>query len=151
MVFTKISSIDKYASLHPSFKMAFDALRKYASPDTPEGKYVIDGDNLFVNVQAYETEMPDKIQYEGHCRYIDIQYVISGNEDIKVMNIDDSDVTKEYDPENDYALYAPLGAESTCELSAGDLLILFPEDLHAPGLAHKAPSYVQKIVVKVKI
>lgn len=149
MIYTKITNIDSYSSLHPRFKDAFAALKEYALADTPTGKYFIGGDNLFVNVQAYDTEDGDK--FEQHHKYIDIQYVISGCEDIKAVNIDDAILTDEYSDSEDCAFYRPAAGVATFEMTAGDALILFPDDPHCPGLPHGAPSHVQKAIVKVRI
>ena len=149
MIYSKLENIDKYSSLHPLFSAAFDALNKYANSDAAPGKYIIDGDNLFLNVQSYTTSGKDK--FEQHLKYIDIQYVIRGKENIKVTTASEAEMTDSYNDYNDCALYKSVGCTTTVEMSDGSALILFPEDLHNPGLPQVKESNVRKIVVKVKI
>ena len=151
MVYTKIKDIAAYASLHPRFPAAFDALKKYASVDTPDGHYVIDGDNLFVNVDTYETADKKTELYEQHHKYIDIQYIVSGKETIKAINLDDALISEEYKEERECAFYVPAAGVASFGMTDGDALILFPTDPHCPGLPLGNTSFVKKIIVKVKI
>ena len=64
----------------------------------PDGRYVIDGNKVYANVQSYETKL-DAL-YEAHRDYIDIQYMISGVEKIGVVNYEKCEVVEEYDKEN---------------------------------------------------
>lgn len=150
MVFTKISNISAYASLHPRFKPAFEALKKYASPDTPDGRYEIDGDNLFVNVNSYRTASKDEL-YEQHHKYIDIQYIAAGKETIKAINLDGALLADPYKEERECAFYKPGKGTAIFEMTDGDALILFPDDPHCPGLVYGEETNVKKIIVKVKV
>ncbi len=151
MVMTKLSCLDKYAPIHPRFAAAFEALKKYASTDTPDGQIIVDGEDIFINVFSYDTAPADSYKYEGHKNYIDIQCIMAGNEDIKVVNIADAILTDEYYAEGDAAFYVAKDTETTLEMGTGDVAIFFPSDLHAPSLMHEAPSKMKKFVVKVRV
>ncbi|MBO5955550.1 MAG: YhcH/YjgK/YiaL family protein, partial [Clostridia bacterium] len=113
-----------------------------------KGKYIIDEDTVYAIVNEYDTKTEGF--YEAHKRYIDLQYVVSGHEQLYWKNIKDCTVTREYDPTGDSML---LTAEDpvVLDMPAGTFALLYPEDVHAPARAYKEVSHVKKIVVKIKI
>jgi len=117
----------------------------------PLGKYNLDDEELYAVVQGYETKLPENGKFEGHNKYIDIQYLISGIEAVQIVDIERLTPATEYDSENDFTLYIDCEISNFCVLRAGEYGIFFTHDLHKPGLAYKNPAKVKKIVVKVKI
>lgn len=110
----------------------------------------IDGRNVYAIFQTYETKAISEAKMEGHKKYIDIQYLHKGTEQILVSP--SNRVVKEapYDETKD--LYFPKVADySSFRLTAGTGCILYPEDLHAPCISIDAPAKVEKIVIKVAV
>jgi biofilm protein TabA len=100
--------------------------------------------------QTYFTRIRD--QYclaEGHLKHIDIQYLIEGEEVIEIYSIDEVELVQEYDTEKDYALYKPVKEGRKVILRPYEFLILYPNDLHIPGLASGNPQEVKKVVIKI--
>ena len=64
--------------LHPSFEQAFTFLRSTDLKSLPTGRISIDGDAIYALVQEYQTKPVDQGKWESHKRYIDIQYIVSG-------------------------------------------------------------------------
>jgi biofilm protein TabA len=94
----------------------------------------------------------DPPRFEHHRRYIDIQFIVAGEEVIGWAPADRMQVTEAYDPEKDIAFgTVPAGEATPVRLAAGELAVLYPEDGHAPRLAAGRPSPVFKIVVKVAV
>ena len=90
--------------------------------------------------------------YEGHENYIDIQFIVSGAERIDVTEIAKTSVTTPYNPEKDITFFD--GGDGLVKgiLESGDFAILFPNDIHRPGMpAKNIATDVKKIVVKVKV
>ncbi|TVY02905.1 YhcH/YjgK/YiaL family protein [Paenibacillus cremeus] len=58
-------------------------------------------------------------------------------------------IGKAFDFENDCALYIEVPNETQLRLIPGMLVVLFPEDIHRPGLSQGVPARVRKVVVKV--
>lgn len=148
MVLDRIERADRYAGLHRRFATALEYLRKPEIGEISSGRHAIDGDNLFVIIEKVEGRGRDAAPVEYHRRYIDIQFLISGSEQIGWISIDDCRTSLQpYDAERDFGLYADPPV-SWFTLQPGTLAIFFPEDGHAPlagtGLAHKA-------IVKVAI
>ena len=46
----------------------------------PCGKYVIDGERIYVSIQEYETKSYGDCRFETHKRYADIQCILQGRE-----------------------------------------------------------------------
>lgn len=113
-------------------------------------KVEVQGDDIFAIFQEYDSKTPYQFMFEGHKKYLDIQFVYEGDEHMLVGGIDDITEPAEYDSERD--LYFPkVGKWSTFLLSASKGCILFPEDMHSPGNAIFQPSRIKKVVVKVKV
>ncbi len=150
MIFDSIKKTELYTSVHPRFAAAFEFIKEAIAEELPVGKYEIDGKNLYASIQEYDSKTPDKAKNEGHRNYIDIQFVVSGAEVIEVEDIDDAILNSEYNPEKDVEFYAPSPDACRLTLFAGDFAILFPHDIHRPGMAYEESEPVKKIVVKVK-
>ena len=140
--------IDSYKKVHPRFETAFDALKKFALGEYEVGKYEVDGKNIFVMVQEYDTAPIEEKKFEIHKDYIDIQYIISGEELMGYESIDKLTPMNEYKP--DVQHFFVNKEYDSFVLGAGEFVIFFPGEPHAPGAAaNGVPSGVRKIVVKI--
>lgn len=110
----------------------------------------LNGRDVFAIFQTYETKPLEEAKMEGHKRYIDVQYIHSGTEQILVAPKERMVKDAPYSEESD--VYFPQTADFTpVRLASGMACILYPEDLHAPCISIDAPSSIQKIVIKVAI
>ncbi len=140
----------RYHPLHPLFRAAFEYLGRFPH-GTPDGKHQIDGERMFALPQSYETAPGDEKSFEAHRRFIDIQYVLLGEEVIFHSPIERLEISVPYHEERDVVLFRdPPGASPTL-LHAGDFAIYFPHDAHKPGCLHTTPVAVRKIVIKVAV
>ncbi len=148
MIFDTVKNVDNYKGLG----RVYTALKFLAETDFTKidlGRYELDGDNIFYMVQSYDTD-PDKTISEGHKKYIDIQFMVEGEEIIGVADIDDEKELTEAKEENDVWFYNCKTEPLT--LSAGKYMVLYPNDLHCPGVATKGKAMnCRKVVVKVKV
>ena len=110
----------------------------------------IDGRDVYAMFQPTATERETGRLYEAHRSYIDIQYLVSGEELIRVADVGTLEETTPYDSDRDVAFYA-LAAGTDLRLRPGDFAILYPHDAHLPKLAAGTPAPLQKIVVKVRV
>ena len=152
MVFDNLKNASLYCAMHEKFPEAFEFLKNYKDGSLPLGRHELDGDRLYAVIQEYTIEPDKKGIFEGHERYIDIQYIVSGTEKIGCVNVKTAVVDKPYDANIDAALYS--GSEKSFDLllSDGDFAILYPEDIHRPGMpALDSATLIKKIVVKVKV
>ncbi|MBR8533952.1 YhcH/YjgK/YiaL family protein [Carboxylicivirga mesophila] len=110
----------------------------------------IDGRRIFAIFQTYETKPIAEAKMEGHQKYIDIQYIHKGTEQILIAPINRIVKDDPYDATKD--LYFPKVADySNIRLATGSGCILYPDDLHAPCISIDAPTKVEKIVIKVAV
>jgi len=110
----------------------------------------LQGEALFALHQVYETRAPDQARFEAHQRYIDIQYVFEGHETLQLACIDAATPVSGYDTEKDFRLYTAADC-SSISLNKGMACILYPTDLHAPGLDFQGRSLIKKTVIKARI
>jgi len=151
MIYGSIKSKDRYA-LSENVSKALSVIEGYTPENYSVGKNVIDGDNVFLNLFAYDTKAKCDAVAEAHRKYIDVMYVVEGEETVYVEDTAAlSEITREYENEGDYLLGALDDDFSAIRLYPGMFLILFPEDAHAPGCDTCCSHTVKKIVGKVKI
>jgi YhcH/YjgK/YiaL family protein len=148
MVIDDLRNAAQYHALGARFEKG---LRWLADNDVaamaPE-RYDIDGDDVFVMVQEYDSKPKADGFWEAHRQYADIQLVVSGAEH---MGYAPTPTLKagDYDDSRDLL---PLDGEGLfIEMRAGTFMILWPQDAHMPGMAIDTSSPVKKAVVKVRL
>lgn len=152
MIFDQMKNASCYKGILPAVTTALEKMAAYTPDNYPGGKVEIDGDNLFLLLNTYETRDPANAQFEAHEKYIDVMYMVEGEEIIYVKPTDClQEITKPYDQAID-ALLAKLDDDAIpVRLTAGTFVILFPQDAHAPACYDTVPQTVKKIIGKVKI
>ncbi|EGR7965962.1 DUF386 domain-containing protein [Vibrio vulnificus] len=152
MLYIKLEKSENLSFLPTAIKKGLDFVINMPKYDTlPNGRYEIEGDNVFANVMNYVTESePDK-RAEVHQKYLDIQVVLSGQELILYgESYTDINSSESYDEENDFDLFNQIKEEQKLILSEGYAVIFFPGELHKPGCSIDGPNEVRKLVIKVK-
>ena len=106
MIIDQLEQAENYFHMHPSFKKAFTFLNSENLSELPVGRQDIDGDRLFYTISKGPGRSREEAKLEAHRRYIDIQYVISGNEKMgwSPLSLCDDRAT-EYDTEKDIEFY----------------------------------------------
>ncbi|MHC4602158.1 MAG: NanQ anomerase/TabA/YiaL family protein [Planctomycetota bacterium] len=151
MIVDKLENAHLYAGLSDKINIAFGILKDKKLFLKKDGRYEIDGDNLYYIVQRYETRPADQCKLEAHKKYIDIQFVAAGEEILGYTPLENLEISQPYNEEKDIVLYKVSDKLSTVNLGPGMFCILFPQDAHMPGRQLNDPSNVLKVVVKVKI
>ena len=152
MIVTDINHIEHQVSMTAALKKAIEFLRRPDIHNMADGRVDIDGQQVFALVQRYETVKTDAPKFEYHRKYIDIQYIVSGEEVIGWAPVEQMTITEAYDMEKDICFgIAPKKEITIVHLQVGQLAVFYPEDGHAPKLAAGLPSAVFKIVVKVAV
>ncbi len=133
------------------WEMAFRFLKNNDLSKLETKRYDINGDNLFATVSEYVTKNEETTDFEAHRKYIDIQYVISGNEIMNIAPINTvKDVITPYDSSKDIE-FITVGKIVKYSASQDKFFIFFPGDAHRPGLKDGVTSPVKKIVIKLKV
>jgi len=153
MIKDKLENSKIYFGIAENIKKGFEWLLSQDLKNIKPQKYYIDGDDLYANIQEYETKTDAK--YEAHRKYIDIQYVISGKELVGVIDRElcaksSVDITP-YNKEADIEFFDYKTEDKWQELKEGEFLVLFPTDAHKPSISpdKSINNRVKKAVVKV--
>jgi YhcH/YjgK/YiaL family protein len=150
MILTTLAEADAYASLHPGVAEGLAWLRAF-DPATPDGRYDIDGDDVFALVSSYDTGPATEKRFETHRVYLDLQYVARGAERILHTPVDGLEVEVPYDAAKDIVFYAEPRVSSSLLMREGALAFFHPGDAHKPGCMAGGRDAVKKVVVKVRL
>ena len=151
MLVTNLTHANGNDYLSQRFSKAYAFLAQDGLDSLPLGRNEIDGDDVFANVQEYDTVAASEKQLEAHRGYYDVQFVVSGQELLQYAQLDGLPECQPFDEENDFGLYETPEQCTNVVLRAGDLAVLAPEDAHKPGCTLGfEPCHVRKIVVKVR-
>jgi biofilm protein TabA len=153
MIVTTLENLSHHMAMTPSMQKAIDYLKSTHPADLQPGQVELDGKNVYVMIQTYETRpITPEVRLEAHREYIDIQYVACGIELMGWAHIDAIQNPTAYNAEKDVC-YGTLPANdmSLVQVAEGQAAIFYPEDAHAPKLAASKPAAVVKIVVKVHV
>lgn len=100
--------------------------------------------------EQYQTKSREGLFFEAHNTHIDIQFVVSGTEAIRVTPRADLAEHTPYDSAGDVTLYHP-GDSAEIVLNSGQFAVLYPHEAHLPQLSAVSSSLVRKVVLKVPV
>lgn len=152
MILDTLANHEQYATLHPGIALALQHLAVTDYSQAEIGRHNIDGDNVFAIVNDYAPRDRTTAPFEIHRDYIDVQFVVSGEEACGCLPLAGRTPDTEYNAQRDFAEFhsAPLLDKANfVTLKAGMFAIFFPEDIHMPGAA-PGSEQVRKVVVKVR-
>lgn len=149
MVTDRLANAHLYRSLSTRIAAALDYVQATDFSQVADGRYVLDGDRLFALVQRYDARPMAQGRWEAHRKYIDLQVVVSGREQIGYVSIDQL-TAEPYDADKDL-LWLSGTAGQWFTLPSGHFTLLWPGDAHMPGIEADAPAHVLKVVVKIAV
>ena len=136
----------------PAIKKAMDYIKKTDFSKLSDGKYPIDGENMFAVVFEYKTTPKSENKAEVHKKYIDFQYIISGEEIIGIgKHNPENEIVEPFIEEKDYSLFKKLKNESELVMTPGTYAVFFPSDIHRPNCNLNKETTVRKAVVKIAV
>ena len=146
MILGTISHAERYAGLHPLFPHAFDYIRNTDLNALAPGRYPIIGDYLFAIVEHVPGRLRNAAQLECHRKYIDIQLVLDGVDEMGWKPLSDCrDPVSDDREEKDIQFFHDAPA-TWIATPAHAFCIFFPEDAHAPLVAN---GNIRKVIFKV--
>lgn len=148
MILSALSQSSRYAALHPLFQQAFDYIRDTDLNALAPGRYPIVGDDLFAIVEQVPAKTKEMAKLEAHRRYIDIQLVLDGDENMGWKPLADClNPVAEHSEEKDIRFFHDAPA-SWVAVPPDHFCIFFPEDAHAPLVGS---GQVKKVIFKVAV
>lgn len=150
MIFDSIPHASLYKPIGSRINSALSFIEGIDPAAFQAGEVEIQGRDIFAVFHEYVTEPAEGRQYEAHREYIDIQYLLAGEEVIRVTNLANLSEAVPYDKERDITFYHAAPGNNLL-LREGDFVILFPQDAHLPKIPPAGPAEVRKVVVKVRV
>jgi YhcH/YjgK/YiaL family protein len=148
MILSSLAQADRYATLHPLFPRAFDYIRDTDLYALAPGRYHIVGDDLIAIVEHVSGRTKEMARLEAHQRYIDIQLVLEGGEQMGWKPLADCyNPVSEHSVERDIRFFLDAPA-SWIAVPPDHFCIFFPEDAHAP-LVGDGP--IRKVIFKIAV
>ena len=146
MIIATLDQRQEYEDMHPAFAKAFDFLEQANLADLAPGRYQVDGDRLYCIVSRDSGRTRAEARLEAHRKYIDIQYVIAGREEMGWRpTAECSDIHTPYDEEKDILFYSD-AVKSWQTVAPGSFAIFTPDDAHAPMVGE---GEIHKVVCKI--
>ena len=149
MIYCKKDELTRYMGLSETLEQAILFVLNSDPESFKMGRNEVSGDDdVYANRFDYETQPAERVSFETHVLYTDLQVMLGGQE---IIYVSDPTALREIErrEKDDY-----IGSEGewqcACQMNAGDVLILFPGEAHKVKCACGAPREVQKLVVKIR-
>lgn len=146
MIICPWKDIRRYAGVIPGLEEAIAAIESMADPEN--GTYPLSNGCKFI-VKGSNQKPVQNAKAEAHREFLDVQYVLSGEEYVGWAPVDTLTPDGEFNTEKDVGFYS--GQCQYIRIPAGYCYVVFPEDAHAPDVYMEAPSQERKIVIKLKV
>ena len=148
MILDVLENAHRYLALHREFAKVFEFLRRPDLKELPVGKYEIDGESVYAMVVKDNGRRKEDALLETHERYIDIQLVLEGVDDMGWKPKSScKKPTGKYDQKNDEQIFMD-EPDAWISTQSGAYVIFFPEDAHMPLISS---GQIHKVVVKVAV
>lgn len=149
MIYGNKNQIEEFAFLDEKVKTCFEYIASHDLYAMQPGRYEIDGDRIFLNLEEFETIPAEGRDFEAHKRYLDLFYIVDGAEQVDVSFIQKLR-NNGYEEARDRM---SLDGDAACSLvlSEGDFLICYPHDGHRPAICVGEPAQIKKAVFKIQI
>ena len=148
MVIDTLDNLKLYVGMNPLFADVVKFIEENDLLALEEGKHLIKGKDLFVNITTAKGKMPDEAVMETHRNMIDIQIPLDEEETFGYLPLEDLPDDVPYNEEKDITKYPGIPGSSYVTCRPGMMAIFFPQDGHAPCIAN-APE-IKKAIFKVK-
>jgi YhcH/YjgK/YiaL family protein len=146
MIICPWKELGRYASILPGVEEAIELID--ALKDLTPATYPLSGSNK-VLIQQGTTKNADGALAEAHRQFLDIQYIMEGQETVGWAPVDTLTLEGDFDTAKDKGKYS--GSFDFIPVRAGYCYIVFPEDGHMPGVHLNDPTNFKKAVVKLKV
>ncbi len=144
MIIDDIKNISKYPQIPVNIADFLIGL----SAQTPEGHYEID-ENNFVNVDVYSPKPHGECRFEAHKKYIDVQMILSGEEEIDIIPTEGLQISEPYDENRDVMFFEPpLKQPEKIIMQPFKFVLIYPHEAHRPQIKTSFDT-VKKAVAKI--
>lgn len=147
MILDTLDRLESYSYLSPLMGKVTEFFRNTDLETLEPGRIVLQGDDLFVNVNRQDAQRREEVPIEAHRDYIDIQVPISCDEEMGyISSAHMPGPSVPYNAQKDVAFYPGL-CDTYLNVRRGMFVVFFPGEGHAPAITE---SGIVKIVVKIR-
>ena len=146
MILCPWKDLPRYAPAIPGLDEAIEKVNGLTTFES--AVYPLSGGNR-VMVMSGTTAPAAGGEAEAHRNYLDIQYIVSGQEIMGWAPLDTLTPTVPFDESKDVGFYA--GDYEYIRIGPGQCYVVFPEDAHLSSRHLEQPNEYTKIVVKLKV
>ena len=147
MIVDKFKNIKMYSPLLNYLEEGLAAISSQMTK-LETGRYEFE--HGFYLVQKGETKPMTEGYYEAHQKYVDIQIIMAGSEEVAWLDLEDLSEEVPYNLEKDAAFYSGNTSHAMC-FSQGMFYIAFPHDGHRPVRHTDKQQSFTKIVLKLPV
>lgn len=148
MILDTLANVGRYATQHPLFARAFEFLRGTDLKALTPGQHAVQGEQIFAIVEACAGRTRAEAKLECHRRYIDIQLVLDGVDEMGWKPVSECvDPATDYDTARDIRFFNDTPS-SWIATPPGSFCLFFPDDAHAPLVSE---GRIRKVVVKTAV
>ena len=125
MLLSTLAQSARAERLHPLFKKLFDYVKTHDLTKVPAGRIVLQGEELFINVDDATLRSREEQKLEVHRRYIDVHFPLRGVETVGWRSLETLTEASDapIDAEKGFALYTA-SAASYFEVQPGSFSIV---------------------------
>jgi len=145
MIICPWKDISRYSAVIPGLEAAVQAVNAHDS--SVSGTFPLENGRFMVG--PHTSRPIAGAEFEAHRRFLDIQYVVSGQDVVGWAPTDTLEPAGNFSEEGDIGFYR--GAGEFVRVKAGWCYIVFPEDAHMPDCHLDEPCEFTKIVVKIEL
>lgn len=146
MIIDKLENIRFYTAILPKLEAGLAAIE--AQKPLEVGRYPFDGG--FFMVQEGSTKPMDEGTFEAHRKYIDVQIILGGAEELAWKDIKDLTTAIPYNAEKDQERFDG-SKENAMLITEGMFYAAFPHDGHKAVSHTKEQHTYRKIVLKLPV
>jgi YhcH/YjgK/YiaL family protein len=150
LVIDCLSNHSWYRWISPVFQTAFSYF-KTAEYEEQKKTSLPGHEEIRVLFLSYDTAPEEQRSFETHEKIIDIQYIVSGNEQIFWADPKSLSLIEPYNEEKDICFWKG-NYQGSALFHAGDFALFFPSDAHKTNCSiDDRNTAVKKIVLKIPI
>ncbi|MGF1910291.1 YhcH/YjgK/YiaL family protein [Vibrio kasasachensis] len=144
-----LSELANYQQLPTKLFNVIAQVKQQLSESTENGRYPIEGDDVFFFVVDDNTQLLSARKSECHRKYIDVQILLAGEERYGYSLQPFQSIAENMLEKRDIAFSEDIVEEQFVDLSVSDFIIFKTEQPHRPLVAISEPMPVRKAIIKI--
>ncbi|KGI61064.1 YhcH/YjgK/YiaL family protein [Prevotella sp. S7 MS 2] len=146
MIIDKLENLKMYTALNPRIALVCKFVETHSLIDLPVGRHLIDGENVYVNIDLVKGKQREDAVLEYHHKMMDIAIPLTSEEEYGYTPVAELP-SVDFDVQKDFAKVEGVSCQTFLTCKLGNMVICLPQDGHAPGICESAE--LKKAIFKV--